>query len=95
MGLKKTFKNRAGVEFNFTTLNRVEFLNNNNGTYTVVVQVNIYLNRKAFRDGNEPVERERYEFTVDKDERLGKIERKVNELLLTTSEYSGAVEEND
>ena len=95
MGLRKTLKNRAGVQSNFSVINNVQFLKNLGNTYTIVVKVDVYLNRKALRDRNEPVETNSYEFSIDKSERIGRLDKKINELLLTTEDYSGAVEEDE
>jgi len=95
MGLKKTFRNRAGVDAEFSRLNKVTFLNNKKSTYTVRVEVDIFLNRQTFRNNNKPVTTNTYEFSVNANEVIGNIEDKINELLLTTDDYEGAVEENE
>lgn len=93
MGLKKGFTNRTGVTAEFTEINRVEFLSNNNNTFTVIANVSVYLNRAAFNTGNDPVERRNYEFTIPRNENIGQLRRKIFDLLLTTDDYSDATEE--
>ena len=94
MGLKKGFTNRTGVTAEFTEINRVEFLSNSNNTFTVLVKVNIYLNRQAFIDNNGPVETRTFEFTIPRSENIGRLRRKIFDLLLTTDEYQDATEED-
>lgn len=93
MGLRKNFRNRAGVNFNFSEVSRVQFLRNRNNTMTVEITVLRYLNRAERNNNSDPVEVKKFTFQRPINENIGRLNRYALDLLLTTPEYSGSSEE--
>jgi hypothetical protein len=95
MGLVKNIRGKSGAIGNFSDINKVTFIGNSNGTFTVVAYVFVFANKTEKENLSEPLETRVYNFQVPQNQGVGNLRRFIINLIKSTDDYSGATEDGE